>query len=61
MAVLDKKERAAIPTKKFAGPNRSFPVNDKAHAEAAILDSKYAPPDRREKIKRMAEAVIRKG
>jgi hypothetical protein len=37
MAKLTKGQRAALPTSKFAGPNRSFPVNDKAHAEAALM------------------------
>ena len=42
MAKLTKAARAAIPTSKFAGPDRSFPVNDKAHARAAIMLSGHA-------------------
>lgn len=38
MAKLSKSERAALPASKFAGPNRSFPVNDPNHAKAALLD-----------------------
>lgn len=32
MAVLTAKSRASIPTSKFAGPDRSYPVEDKNHA-----------------------------
>ncbi len=42
MAKLTKTARAAIPTSKFAGPNRSFPIPDKAHARAAIMLSNHA-------------------
>lgn len=37
MAKLSKGARAKLPAKAFAGPGRSFPVPDKAHAKAAIL------------------------
>lgn len=32
MSKLTTKEREKIPTKKFAGPDRSYPVEDRAHA-----------------------------
>ena len=35
MAKLTSKARSKIPTSKFAGPGRSFPIEDKAHAVAA--------------------------
>ena len=35
MAKLTTKARNAIPTKEFAGPDRSYPVNDHAHAANA--------------------------
>lgn len=35
MAKLDAAERKALPAKDFAGPDRSYPVNDKAHARNA--------------------------
>jgi hypothetical protein len=56
--MLSKPERKALPAKDFAGKNRSFPVNDKAHAKAAILDSKYAPPSERAAIKAKAKKVL---
>ena len=36
MAKLSKDARKALPTKDFAGPGRSFPVENKAHAEKAL-------------------------
>jgi len=39
---LTKKSRAAIPASKFAGPGRTFPVQDKNHARAAISGASRA-------------------
>lgn len=39
---LTTKERRAIPSKEFAGPKRSFPINDKNHARAALSMAHYA-------------------
>lgn len=36
MAKLSTTARNKLPSKEFAGPGRSFPVNDPAHAEAAL-------------------------
>lgn len=38
MARLTSKERKKLPAKDFAGPGRSFPMPDKAHARAALQD-----------------------
>ncbi len=35
MARLTAKARKAIPTSKFAGPDRSYPIPDKSHAANA--------------------------
>lgn len=35
MAKLTSKERKKLPKSDFAGPDRSYPVNDKSHARAA--------------------------
>ena len=35
MAKLSSKARKALPTSDFAGPGRSYPVNDRAHAANA--------------------------
>jgi hypothetical protein len=32
MAKLSSKERSEIPSKEFAGPDRSYPIEDKVHA-----------------------------
>lgn len=42
MSKLTTKQRNKIPTKEFAGPNRSYPINDSNHARAALsMVSKY--------------------
>jgi len=38
MAKLTAAARKKLPAKDFAGPGRSFPIEDKAHAKAALLD-----------------------
>jgi hypothetical protein len=35
---LSSDARQALAPKSFAGPNRSFPIEDKDHAEAALMD-----------------------
>jgi len=57
MAKLTASKRKALPSKVFAGPNRSFPIQDKAHAKAAILLSKNAPNPA--SIKAKAEKVLK--
>ena len=59
MAKLTKAARSAIPTSKFAGPDRSFPIEDKAHARAAILESRYASNPAQ--VKARAERVLHPG
>jgi hypothetical protein len=59
MGLLTKTARSKLPGKDFAGPGRSFPVNDKAHAKAAILDSKFAPPADRARIIAKAKAKLK--
>lgn len=36
VAKLTSKQRNALPAKSFAGPDRSFPINDRNHAKAAL-------------------------
>ena len=36
MAKLTAKKRNALPAKTFAGPDRSYPVNDASHARNAL-------------------------
>lgn len=67
MAKLTKAARARIPSREFAGPGRSFPVEDKAHAVAA---ERLAPRAERaghishaqeQHIERRAKAVLHDG
>ena len=59
VARLTAKTRSKIPTSKFAGPGRSYPVQDKAHAKAAIgLAAMHHSPDRAA-IDAKAERVLK--
>jgi hypothetical protein len=58
MARLSKQARANLPADKFAGKDRSFPVNDRKHARAALIDINSAPPGERGRIRRMADAEL---
>jgi hypothetical protein len=61
MAKLTAKERNKIPTSQFAGPGRSYPVNDKAHAAAAkSRASQFASPALKAKIFAKADRVLGK-
>lgn len=56
MAKLSKSERARLPAKDFAGPHRSFPVENPDHARAALLDVGKSGLTRAEKAEVRAEA-----
>ena len=62
MAKLTAAQRKKLPAKSFAGPNRSFPIPDKAHAIAAerlvgrALKAGHITQDQANKIKAMARA-----
>lgn len=60
MAKMSKTKRNSLPDSDFAGPGRSFPVNDRAHAKAAIMDSGSAPPAERAKIVSKAKKELAK-
>lgn len=58
MARLTTDMRNAIPTKDFAGPDRSYPINDMSHARNALSRvSQFGYPDLKRKVR---EAVHRK-
>jgi hypothetical protein len=61
MAKLTTAERDKIPTSKFAGKGRTFPIEDKKHARAAIMLSGKAPPSERAHIKEEARKELRSG
>lgn len=58
MARLTAAQRRALPDSAFAGPNRTFPVNDAAHAKAALMLRGKAPASARANIKRRAEKKL---
>lgn len=61
MAKLTTKERNALPAKDFAGPDRSYPVNDKAHAQnAKARAAQNASPSVRAKVDAKANKVLGK-
>ena len=57
MSRLTGKERKDLPASDFAGPDRSFPVNDAAHARNALARASQFHPELKAKIR---EKVRRK-
>jgi hypothetical protein len=63
MARLTAKARKKLPAKTFAGPGRSFPIPDKNHARAALIDlgrAKGLSASQKAKIKARAHNVLGK-
>jgi hypothetical protein len=61
MAKLTAKERNALPDSDFAGPDRSYPVEDAAHARnAKARAAQHAGPELKEKIDERADKVLGK-
>ena len=51
MAKLTTAERNALPDSAFAGPNRSYPVNDAAHAKnAKSRVSQFGSPSLKKRV-----------
>jgi len=67
MAKLTTKQRKKLPSDVFAGPGRSYPVNDKAHAENAKAratqenNAGKLSDSAKRKIDSKANRVIKKG
>lgn len=67
MAKLTGGERKALPKSDFAGPGRSYPVNDRAHAANAkarasqMVKAGKLAPSTAAKIKAKANRVLGKG
>jgi hypothetical protein len=51
MAKLTTKARNALPDSDFAGPDRSFPVNNPSHARDALARASQFHPELKAKIK----------
>lgn len=66
MSKLTSKTRNKLPTSEFAGPGRSYPVPDKAHAVDAKARASHAvkagrlSKDQASKIDAKADKVIKK-
>lgn len=56
MAKLNAAARNRLPAKDFAGPHRSFPVNDAAHARNALARASQFHPE----LKAQIEAKVRR-
>lgn len=59
MARLTAAQRRALPASAFAGPGRTFPVQDKAHAKAALMLVGNAPAAARARIEQKAGKKLR--
>lgn len=56
MAKLTSKQRNALPASDFAGPDRSYPVNDMSHARNALARaSQHAGPALKAHIKSLVK------
>ena len=51
MAKLTAKTRKAIPTSQFAGPDRSFPIEDESHARNALARVANKSPELKAKVR----------
>lgn len=52
MGKLTTKARKAIPTEKFAGPDRSYPIEDASHARNALSRvSQFGSPSLKAKVR----------
>lgn len=52
MAKLSSKRRNALPAKDFAGPDRSYPVNDANHARNALARvSQFGTSELKDKVR----------
>lgn len=58
MGKLDAKERNSLPKGDFAGPDRSYPIPDRSHAQNAL--ARVSQNGTSELKKRVTEAVHRK-
>jgi hypothetical protein len=57
MAKLTTAARKAIPTKNFAGPDRSYPINDASHARNALARvSQFGSPGLKSRVRRKVAA-----
>lgn len=52
MSRLTSKQRDRLPAKEFAGPDRSYPINDEAHARNALTRvSQFGYPELKKEVR----------
>jgi len=51
MAKLSASDRRSMPAKEFAGPHRSFPINDENHARNALARASQFHPELKAEIR----------
>ena len=57
MAPLTTKSRNKLPAKSFAGPDRSYPINDPSHARNALARvSQHGSPELKAKVRAKVHA-----
>ena len=56
MAKLTTKERKKLPKSDFAGPNRTYPDQNKSHAEVALARSSDKSPKLKAEVKAKVKA-----
>jgi hypothetical protein len=63
MAKLSTEQREKMPAKEFAGPGRSYPINDPKHARAALMliNEGGLSPQQKEHVRQMAHAMLNRG
>jgi len=58
---LTQGRRDEMPKSQFAGPNRSYPVNDPVHAKLAkAMAARFASPGERAQIDARADSAMRR-
>lgn len=61
MARLTARTRKALPAKDFAGPDRSYPMPDKAHArDAKAMAARFASPAVKQRVDAKADRMLGK-
>ncbi len=59
MGKLTTAARKALPARDFAGPNRSYPIEDKGHAKAAMARAaEFASPALKARVDAKAEKKL---
>lgn len=58
MARLTAAERKKLPDSAFAGPDRTFPITDEAHAKAALMLAGHAPAKYKTHIDTRANTML---